>query len=66
VPQLLVHGSVDDVVPIELSRYYAALGHEVGHRCQLIELGGVGHFEFIDPRTAAWERVVQSLTSLLR
>jgi acetyl esterase/lipase len=64
VPQLLVHGGADDVVPVELSRRYAALAHEAGHRCQLIELSGVGHFEFIDPRTAAWETVLQSLSTL--
>jgi pimeloyl-ACP methyl ester carboxylesterase len=65
VPQLLVHGGADDVVPVELSRRYAALAHEAGHRCQLIELSGVGHFEFIDPRTAAWETVLQSLNTVV-
>jgi pimeloyl-ACP methyl ester carboxylesterase len=65
VPQLLVHGGADDVVPAELSRRYAALAHEAGHRCQLIQLSGAGHFEFIDPRTVAWETVLQSLNTLL-
>jgi acetyl esterase/lipase len=64
VPQLLVHGDLDDDVPVELSRRYADAARAAGDRCELLELPGVGHFEPIDPRTQVWSQVVTSLDSL--
>jgi dipeptidyl aminopeptidase/acylaminoacyl peptidase len=61
VPQLLVHGDLDDRVPVELSRRYAEAARAAGDRCKLLELPGVGHFEPIDPRTEAWSQVVAAL-----
>jgi len=62
VPQLLVHGSADDIVPPSQSRGYAALDPEAA----LLELEGVDHFEVIDPGHAAWTAVVERLPRLLR
>jgi acetyl esterase/lipase len=64
VPQLLVHGDLDDDVPVELSRRYADAARAAGDRCELLELPGVGHFEPIDPRTEAWSQVVAALDRL--
>jgi Dipeptidyl aminopeptidases/acylaminoacyl-peptidases len=61
VPQLLVHGDLDDRVPIELSRRYAAAARAAGDRCELHELPGVGHFEPIDPRSQAWSEAATAL-----
>jgi acetyl esterase/lipase len=61
VPQLLVHGSADDIVPPSQSRGYAALDPEAA----LLELEGVDHFEVIDPGHAAWTAVVERLPRLL-
>jgi acetyl esterase/lipase len=57
LPQLLVHGEADDVVPIELSRRYARRAAEGGDPCELVELPGVGHYEHLDPNTEAWGAV---------
>jgi dipeptidyl aminopeptidase/acylaminoacyl peptidase len=65
VPQLLVHGDLDDRVPVELSRRYADAARAAGDRCELLELPGVGHFEPIDPRSQAWSQVVAALDRLL-
>lgn len=54
VPQLLVHGDADDTVPIELARRYAERAAEGGDPCELVELPGGGHFEHLDPASAAW------------
>jgi acetyl esterase/lipase len=62
VPQVLVHGVLDDNVPIEHVRRYAA---HAGAECRLVELRDVGHFEVIDPRTAAWEAVEAAVSSVL-
>jgi acetyl esterase/lipase len=64
VPQLLVHGDLDDDVPVELSRRYAAAARAAGDQCELLDLPGVGHFEPIDPRTEAWSQVVAALDRL--
>lgn len=53
---LLVHGTDDDVVPVEQSRAFA---HAAG--CGLLELPGVGHFEVVDPRTQAWAEIEATL-----
>jgi acetyl esterase/lipase len=64
VPQLLVHGELDDRVPVELSRRYAAAARARGDRCGLLELPGVGHFEPIDPRSEAWSQAAGALDRL--
>jgi acetyl esterase/lipase len=64
VPVLLAHGTLDDRVPVELSRRYSDAARAAGDRCELLELPGVGHFEPIDPRTQAWSQVVAALDRL--
>ena len=62
VPQVLIHGAQDDVVPVELSRrYQQAAPAEV----QLRVLAGVGHFAVIDPLSEAWPTVEQAVVDLL-
>ena len=57
VPQLLVHGDADDIVPIELARRYARRAADAGDDCELLELPGVGHFEHLDPSSEVWRAV---------
>lgn len=48
---VLVHGAADDTVPLELSQRFA-----VRHPwAELVEIPGVGHFEFLDPSSEAWQ-----------
>lgn len=58
VPQLLVHGDADDVVPISIARGYGRRALDAGDPCELVELPGLGHMEHIDPRSVAWPPVV--------
>ena len=62
VPVVNMHGKLDSLVPIELSRNYAAA--HAGCDVKLIEIDGIAHFELIDPMSIAWEAVVQVLLSL--
>ena len=50
IPQLLVHGTEDDVVPVSQSRDYAAQDSLV----ELLELEGGDHFDVIDVDHRAW------------
>ena len=56
VPQLLVHGTDDDTVPVAMSREYAAATGEA----KLVEYAG-GHYEHLDPESEAWRAVVEWL-----
>lgn len=63
--QRLIHGVEDQIVPIELSRRYAEEKIKRGEHVKLTEIAGAGHFELIDPRTPAWQKVEQSVLELL-
>lgn len=62
VPQLLVHGDADDIVPVSQSRAYASLDPDA----ELVELAGADHFDVIEPTHAAWTAVVDRLVASLR
>ena len=61
VPQLLVHGTDDDIVPISQSRDHAARDP----LAELVELDGADHFDVVDVDHAAWGAVTDRLQSLL-
>jgi dipeptidyl aminopeptidase/acylaminoacyl peptidase len=62
-PQVLVHGSADDRVPIEHARRYAARAREAGDDCRLVEVDA-DHFAPIDPRSPAWRTIVEAMEVL--
>lgn len=55
--QWMVHGKVDDVVPAAFSSDYVAAKLKMQEDACLAEIAGAGHFELVDPRTAAWKEV---------
>ncbi len=66
VPQVLIHGTRDMAVPIEISRDYATKAQSLGDPVTYLELEGIDHFDVIDPRSTAWEKTVDALEALLR
>ncbi len=65
VRQILIHGTDDEPVPYAIGERYAAQAAALGDRVELVTLQGMGHFEPIDPRSAAWPMVRQAAWSLL-
>jgi acetyl esterase/lipase len=63
-PVVLIHGRDDRIVPIELSRRYAAYARSLGTDVRLLELEGVEHFAPIDPDSTAWPAVVAEVRAL--
>lgn len=53
VRQLIMHGTADDVIPVELSRRYAQAAAAAGDAVELVELARAGHMEYLDPRSEA-------------
>ena len=62
--QLLLHGTQDNIVPIEMSRSYVAAKSKKHEKASLIELD-CGHFEVIDPKSAAYPHVERAVLDLL-
>jgi acetyl esterase/lipase len=66
VKQRLIHGAEDTVVPIAISRTYVATAKASGDDVTLTEPEGAGHFELIDPRSAAWPVVRGAIDGFIR
>ncbi len=65
IPQRLIHGTNDTIVPIELSKAYISAAREMDDDAELIALDGAGHFELIDPRTKEFAIVLKTVVKLL-
>jgi len=65
VPQIILHGTHDDTVPIEMSRSYVETKRKGDENVRLIELD-CGHFEVIDPSSTVWPSVQQAVLDLLK
>ncbi len=64
-PVLLVHGTADQTVSIELSRNYARAARASGAEVELVEIAGSAgsHRSHIDPRGRAWAAVTSRLAA---
>jgi acetyl esterase/lipase len=65
VPQVLIHGTSDDSVPLEVSQAYANAARAVNDAVTFIVLDGVDHFEVIDPHSKAWTITIKELQKLV-
>jgi pimeloyl-ACP methyl ester carboxylesterase len=64
VPQLLVHGARDDIVPPAQSSGYAAAARAAGDDVELVELPEADHFDVIEPARGSWDVVLAWLARL--
>lgn len=64
--QVLIHGSADDIVPVAFSRDYVREKDSRSSRenASLVEIAGAGHFDVIDPASAAWKKIETVVTRL--
>jgi acetyl esterase/lipase len=54
IPQLVLHGDLDDTVSMRIAMSYATAAREAGDPCELHVLSRTGHFEHIDAGSGAW------------
>jgi acetyl esterase/lipase len=66
VPQRLVHGSLDDIVPLHQSRRFAEAAKAKGDVAEMVICLHAGHFELIAPSSSAWPAVRDAIVSLSR
>lgn len=65
VPQVLIHGRGDDVVPVALSEGYAARARATGDDARLVVLERCSHLQVISTRGVAWRALAGALEELL-
>jgi acetyl esterase/lipase len=65
VPTVLVHGTRDEDVPVEVSRSYAAAAGAAGQQVALHELPDADHMALIDPGSPAWPAVLAAVTEAM-
>ena len=65
IPQVLVHGLLDDIVPPNISERYLATATAVGDDARLRIIPNADHMAVIDPRTPAWAAIVEETQRLL-
>jgi acetyl esterase/lipase len=58
---IAVHGTRDDTVPVEMSRRYVDQALTAGDQVELVEIDDCGHYELIDPLSAAWPAVLDAI-----
>ncbi len=65
VRQILLHGTADETMPVDLSRRYSAAAAGAGDTIELIELPGMGHMEYLDPAGEAHAFLCRRLMACL-
>lgn len=66
IPQVLITGSLDWLIPPAFGDEYVALAKRAGDRAELTVIEGAGHFEIIAPGTQAWPTVEKAVVSLAK
>ena len=65
VPQVLVHGLDDRVVPPAMSETYCRTAQRLGDPARYVPLEGVGHRDLVDPGGPAWAATVSALEQVM-
>jgi acetyl esterase/lipase len=61
--QWLIHGTIDDIVPLQFSRDYVSQKTAKGESAVLVEIPQAGHFDLINPNSEAFKQVKATVLS---
>ena len=62
--QMVISGALDPIVPSSFGEKYGSAAMKSGDPVQVMTVEGAGHFELIDPRSAAWSRLFPLVDAL--
>jgi pimeloyl-ACP methyl ester carboxylesterase len=62
VPQLILHGSEDEAVPLAWSQDYVRRAQQAGDAIALSVIEGMDHMRFLDPASTAHQQLCRWLT----
>ncbi|MFW5661865.1 MAG: alpha/beta hydrolase, partial [Oceanicaulis sp.] len=65
LPQVLIAGGLDPIVPADLVGRYAEAAIAAGDAVTFIALEDAGHFELIDPTAPAWTVILSEIERAL-
>jgi acetyl esterase/lipase len=63
--QLIVHGTEDDTVPVQMSRDYAKQKLHKRESITFLEIPKTGHFEIVDPDSKVWPEVQKAVAAIV-
>jgi acetyl esterase/lipase len=66
IPQTLIWGADDTIVPEFLFRDYEKRARAGGDRVEVVSLPGQGHHDLCDPGGAGWKQIVDAIRKMLR
>lgn len=66
VPRALLHGAADDIVSLSLTHAYVSAREADPGGVESVVIAAAGHFDLIDPASAAWPAVLDAVVRLLR
>lgn len=66
VPQRLVQGALDPIVPVTQAEHYVSLAKSKGDKAEAVLIQDAGHFDLVAPQSPAWEKVVEAVQSVLQ
>lgn len=66
VPQRLVQGALDPIVPVEQATAYASRAKSKGDAAEVVLLPDAGHFDLVAPQSPAWTHVLESIGEVLQ
>lgn len=65
IPMRLVHGALDNIVPLSQSETFATKAKKAGDDVEVIKVEGAAHFDMVSPYSAAWQVVKEELNQLV-
>lgn len=66
IPQVIVSGDSDTIVPTSFGDHYAAIAKAKGDQVETVNLKETGHMDMIDPAAPAWPQIKQRILAALR
>jgi acetyl esterase/lipase len=66
VPYVLLSGDLDEIVPKGFDSRFAQKARVAHESPREITIAGAGHFELIDPQSAAWQLIVTEIEALAK